>query len=178
MSASTVEKRRSGEATQALAQILAGGPEDSRAALATMQARGFSAKQTRGARERLQVVIEREGTRRSMRSLWRLPDAPTQPVVAAPVVHAGPALPAAPTVALHPGAGPRFARRVAFFATDRGMAAIEAAELATALAARDATGSRAGSCAECQCWSRPEWCSMRRQALDLHECGGARRDAP
>lgn len=186
MNTQNVEIRRSGDAAEALAVILRAGPLDSRTALATMAEQGLTPKQVRRARERLQVVIERRGHGAQMRSTWRLPDggmggavgateapppARAMPDIQQPavVVDAAPAPPV--------GAGPRFSRRIAFFAA-RGLTISEAGELAHALDVRDLTADRRGSCAECAAWMHRDWCGRRRPAAELHECDSARRDAP
>ena len=58
----------------ALRTLLGDGPRDSRAVLAAMALRQFSPKQTRTAREKQNVIIERAGSGTDMRSTWRLPD--------------------------------------------------------------------------------------------------------
>jgi hypothetical protein len=63
--------------TLALASILRDGPVDSKAALVAMANQGFSAKQSRRAREALDVDVRRSGFGPRMLSMWRLPAAPT-----------------------------------------------------------------------------------------------------
>jgi hypothetical protein len=54
--------------------LLAAGPRDGRDVVAAMGERGFSPKQTRTAREKQNVIIERAGSGADMRSTWRLPN--------------------------------------------------------------------------------------------------------
>jgi hypothetical protein len=56
-----------------LRDLLAGGPRNSRDILAAMAERQFTRKQTRCAREKLRVVIQRAGSGVDMHSLWSLP---------------------------------------------------------------------------------------------------------
>lgn len=58
----------------ALRALLAAGPRDSREVVSAMAERGLSAKQTRTAREKQNVIIERAGSGADMRSTWRLQD--------------------------------------------------------------------------------------------------------
>lgn len=76
-------------APDALTAILTPGPVESRAALAAMAAQGFTAKQTRRARERLGLIVHRVGYGPQTQSTWQLP-APTcsTQVETAPVVPA------------------------------------------------------------------------------------------
>lgn len=76
-------------ASDALATILAPGPVESKAAIVAMAAQGFTAKQTRRARESLGLVVHRAGYGPQTQSTWQLP-APTRLTQdeAAPVVPA------------------------------------------------------------------------------------------
>lgn len=172
-----VEIGRLADVAKAMAELLAGGPIDSRSAIAVLSTTGASLKQIRSARERLGVVIERQGNGRSMRSFWALPGASEPPAdtrsSGAPrdgvrVEEPGAPVPAAPS---------RVARRLEFFQA-RGLGQLEAHDLAVLLEARDKAGGTVVSCVECQCWVQRAWCSLRRPAIELHVCGGARLDGP
>jgi hypothetical protein len=187
----TVEISRLPDTATALADLLAAGAIDSRSAIAALRKTGASPKQIRSARERLGLVIVRQGNGRAMRSFWALP-AINELATATPPVHqdtksAQPAVPGAPdqgdgvqfdgrSAAVSP-ADSRVTRRVEFFQA-RGLGQVEAHDLATALEARDQAGGTAVSCAECQCWVQPAWCSTRRPAIELHACTSSRRDGP
>lgn len=58
-----------------LEALLADGPCNSRAVLAAMAERGFTAKQVRRAREQQGVVVRRSGSGAAMRSAWEWPSA-------------------------------------------------------------------------------------------------------
>lgn len=174
-----VEIGRLADVAEALADLLAGGAIDSRSAIAVLSTTGASLKQIRSARERLGVVIERQGNGRSMRSFWALPGASEPPADTpsreAPEDRDGVRVeePGAPA----PAAPSRVARRLEFFQA-RGLGQLEAHDLAVSLEARDKVGGTVVSCAECQCWVQRAWCSLRRPAIELHVCGDARLDGP
>ncbi len=64
--------------------LLDGGPRPARDVQAACRAEGFSPKQIRGARERIGVVVRREGFGTGGMSMWCLPDAPDGSPVNAP----------------------------------------------------------------------------------------------
>lgn len=195
----SVEIRRFQGAARALEELLQLGPTDSRLAITTLKAAGASAKQIRSARERLGVVIRRQGNRREMRSIWALPE---RVVVAAPgnsgLEHRAIAASATSSTSDpegsvlncsggQPGSGSsaqptspaqsRLSRRADFFG-ERGLAVGDALELAAQLEIRDQVGETVVSCIECQCWVQTGWCSARRPAGELHPCSFIRREGP
>lgn len=66
------------DAETALRALLGEGSRCSRGVMEMMRAQGWSPKQTRRVRERLGVVVQREGSRRAARSIWSLPGEPRQ----------------------------------------------------------------------------------------------------
>lgn len=77
-------------AESALVNILASGPKDSRDVFAAMQAAGISTKQTRTARERLALVVNRSGRREEARSVWTLPSPALEAAATDALRHAQP----------------------------------------------------------------------------------------
>lgn len=184
-----------GSPADVLREALAAGPTASRDVLALLGAKGLTPKQLRRARERLGVVVERSGSGKSMRSVWRLPEAGERldggadpdrsrrareaksqgaakpPSVVAPVLA---------TDALTEWESSRVARRISVFMT-RGVDHDKATSLALKLVhERDRTGRHdvGGSCIECQSYVRRE-CIVGPKALDaIHYCLYMRHDSP
>lgn len=76
-------------APAALTTILAPGPVESKAVLAAMVVQGFTAKQTRRARESLGLIVHRAGYGPQTQSTWQLPTSTcSTPDETAPVVPA------------------------------------------------------------------------------------------
>lgn len=180
---------------QALTAILQNGPVDSKAALVAMSERGFTAKQSRRAREGLGVEVARAGFGPRMSSTWQMPVGTV----------GDPPAPTAPTIAHEPAAAStpraqvrrsvhtesitddaplsdedqrRIDRRVLLF-VGRSLAAGEARRVAIAIVHRRDRGGpdcRAiGSCVECQVRDQ---CKDVRPFGDVHECWAARLDGP
>lgn len=74
---STIEARSNSSAdedpTEALKAVLQAGKMASQEANKTMTASGYTTKQTRTAREKLKVVVTREGFGKDLKSYWELP---------------------------------------------------------------------------------------------------------
>jgi len=160
-----------------LAAELSNGGRDSRELHFVASERGFTRHQVRYARECLGLTVSRRGNRRSMRSIWSLPDAlpPADPIADAGVpvngeprrteiyarareglVRTGAAvLTEAAQSQFTDGEQRRIERRIVFFVA-KGVPKDEAAVLAQHLVLeRDRMNERRldGSCAECEAWS-------------------------
>lgn len=178
-----------------LREALAAGPIASRDVLTLLGAQGLTPKQLRRARERLGVVVERSGSGKSMRSVWRLPEAgervgesaaprsASRPRNVLDTSAAKPPSVVAPAVATDPLTeleSSRVARRISVFMT-RGVDQDKATSLALKLVyERDRTGRHdvGGSCIECQSYVRRE-CIVGPKALDaIHYCLYMRHDSP
>lgn len=180
-----------------LANLLRGGPGDSREVKAAMDAAGVTSKRTRRARERLGVVVERFGSGNAAGSRWSLPSL-------VPAVEPGAELRKDKVWASSPPSESlgserieqHIARDVEPQATsaqlalmerrvhafvDRGVDPHQAQQVATLLLERDRAGLRDGSCAECQnfCPSRgcdaSEFSGGARPVGQLWFCWYARR---
>lgn len=62
------------DAIGVLTSLLASGPQESRAIVASMGQKGFTPKQVRRARERLQLALVRKGAGPSTRTMWSFPE--------------------------------------------------------------------------------------------------------
>ena len=145
------------------------GPRTSRDVVQQLVEHGFTPKQIRGARERLQVVVSRAGSGKAMHSTWALPlseQAPPPAVIDAsdqckqPATAQPPAGPAPESVdALLPHEEALVVRRTLAFVARGDLSGHAARELATTLVLkRDRAGERSGSCVECQNLVRPGVC--------------------
>lgn len=188
-----------------LQDLLAGGPKLSRDVIAALAAEGFTPKQLRRAREHLGVVVTRNGRGQDMRSSWGLPvEIPEAPnsgddgsihaqrsVVRKGQVlgHVVPTVPAAanPSAAsLRPFEEDRVARRTSLF-VGKGLDITTARQVAVLLVTeRDRTGTRGGSCFECQNLRSPRACIAAdagfgqgpRDAAEVWSCSYARLSGP
>jgi hypothetical protein len=187
-------------ADAALRDLLAPGQRDSRAVQAAMAGHGFTPKQTRRARERLGLEVSRAGNGPNTRTTWALPSEGTaldahierDPVAPPTAAASSRALKEKVRQAkaldahLEPFEQRRIEQRVELFMC-KGIDRFEAARVAHRLVLeRDRTGSRDGSCAECQCLQPDGRCAVATAGLtqgprpvhELWQCGFARRSGP
>ena len=190
-----------------LRALLAEGPCASREVLADLAARGFTAKQVRGARERQGIVAVRGGFGQATRTTWRLPSPPPVPTDAlggrqvrkaavrvqvrtgARELGAELANPCDPWIAQDStGQQPpadatlaelaRLAGRVEVFQR-RGSNPAEARDVALRLLASDRENRHAlGSCAQCHTWRQGDCQLTPLPVTTIHVCWFRRTETP
>jgi hypothetical protein len=138
------------DAREALEGLLAGGPLARKSVIAAMAGRGFTAKQTRRAREQLGVSMPRSGFGPAMTSVWSL-SVPRGSEKAATGTQDGAHENRVSEIAESTvGERRRSVARITFFVA-RGVGPLMAKRVAASLLERDRTKpTQWGSCAECQ----------------------------
>lgn len=179
------------EVDHALAEALADGPVPKAQLQERLGQIGVTAKQLRCARERLGVIVRRQGSGARMHSTWELSSSrggntairALAPEMATPLREPK-VCATSSSVNLNAGEAARMAIRIERLQM-RGLSEADAATLATALVVdRDRPGLRTASCAECQSFIAGGRCATAsytggaRDPLELWSCSWCRRDLP